>query len=162
MLSGYNLLTLEELSDKNKVDMYELYVACVDGAVGPQWSKDGLNDILALLGVGAFFIENSQNQLIGYIVWRTVGGEAELLNIGVLPEYRNKAFGKSLITAMLSDIKREKINEVFLEVREGNIAAHSLYSALGFSVSGKRDGYYKLLNGGQEHALIMTKAIYSE
>lgn len=63
--------------------------------------------------------------------------EREILNIAVAPQFRR--FG--IATALL---KRELLYraDFFLEVRESNHAARSLYQRLGFLEIARRDKYY--------------------
>lgn len=77
---------------------------------------------------------------------------AEITNIAVLKEYRNKKVGFKLVNQMISDLIDLDISEIFLEVRENNIGAISLYKKAGFKIIGKREKYY---TNPIENALIM-------
>jgi len=75
----------------------------------------------------------------GFLVARpTAPGEKELLNVAVEPSARRAGVGRMLVeTALFSG----RCNW-FLEVRESNLAAISLYKSIGFEPSGRREGYY--------------------
>ena len=61
-------------------------------------------------------------------------GEIRLVDIALLPQFRNRGLGEYLIRMLLSDAARSK-SAVRLSVLRGNRAAH-LYERLGFEVTG--------------------------
>ncbi len=88
--------------------------------------------------------QNSEGELpvLGFLVARNVVSEWELENIVVAPEVRGKGIATLLVEELLSRAKLSKSDQVFLEVRESNQAARSLYKKLGFQESGRRNAYY--------------------
>ena len=75
----------------------------------------------------------------GFIVSRRVADkEREILNIAVHPEFRRLGVATELLRAEIARWPGAH----FLEVRESNIAARSLYEGLGFQAVGTRPGYY--------------------
>ncbi len=77
--------------------------------------------------------------VVGYLVVRTVAAqEFEILNVAVAPEFRRAGVARALLRDQLNGKK----GDWFLEVRESNVPARSLYAALGFQVAGTRPGYY--------------------
>jgi ribosomal-protein-alanine N-acetyltransferase len=89
--------------------------------------------------------------VIGYYIISLVKDEMEILNIAVCQKFRNKSFGKGILTNILNIANTKKIKSVFLEVRESNITALKLYKKFGFNEVGLRKKYYKT-----ENALILT------
>jgi ribosomal-protein-alanine N-acetyltransferase len=82
----------------------------------------------------------SDGRVAGFLVTREVGpGEWEILNVAVDPAYRRKGLAQRLIQGELSG----RTGAWFLEVRESNAAAISLYKGLGFREAGRRKNYYK-------------------
>ena len=69
--------------------------------------------------------------------------EGEILNLGVAPAHRRCGVGRALAIATLEQLSAAGVRQVFLEVRESNVAARRLYEALGFREVGRRDGYYR-------------------
>lgn len=53
--------------------------------------------------------------------------------VGVRPEYRGKGIGRRLMEGVLDAARGRGLETVFLEVIEGNKAAHELYRKLGFT-----------------------------
>ena len=84
-----------------------------------------------------FVVAELDGVVAGFAVWRTVGeGEWELLNIAVDPVFRRRGVGRALVGALPP-------GRIFIEVRESNRAARTLYETSGFSVCGRRRGYYQ-------------------
>jgi polysaccharide biosynthesis protein PslH len=77
--------------------------------------------------------------IAGFLVWRqTAPDEREILNLAVDPSRRRQGIARRLLEgAILSSGAAW-----FLEVRESNTAALSLYKGLGFEVNGRREAYY--------------------
>ena len=90
----------------------------------------------------------------GFIVWRTVADEAEIISIGVAPDARRNGIAGALILLMEQELKKQSIRNVFLEVSEVNIPAKKLYEKYGFLATGKRPKYYDGID-----AIIMTKEL---
>lgn len=90
----------------------------------------------------------------GFIVWRVVADEAEIITIGVAPKARRQGIAETMILLMEQELKKSSVVNVFLEVSEVNYPAKKLYEKLGFKPTGKRPKYY---NGTD--AIIMTKEL---
>ncbi|MDY7095927.1 MAG: GNAT family N-acetyltransferase [Acidobacteriota bacterium] len=127
--------------------LVDLEAACLDDS----WSRAQLADaldhsltILALLpdGTGA-----------GFALFRPLGEEAELLRIGVAPEHRQRGLGRCLLDAGLRRLARAGSRICHLEVAASNGAAIALYESSGFTLQGRRRGYYR---GGSD-ALLMSR-----
>lgn len=85
-------------------------------------------------------VAEADQWIVGFLVSRPVApGEREILNIAVHPEYRRLGIAKKLIR---NEIDRWRTTH-FLEVRQSNAAARSLYRSLGFEEVGVRPGYYE-------------------
>jgi ribosomal-protein-alanine N-acetyltransferase len=72
-----------------------------------------------------------------------VAGEAELLTIAVDPAHRRQGLGRTLVEAFLAEARQRGAETAFLEVAEDNTAARTLYTAAGFTQTGRRKGYYR-------------------
>ena len=96
-------------------------------------------------------IVSSQN---GFIVWRAVGDEAEIITIGVAPDARRNGIAETMLILMEQELKKQRVVNVFLEVSKVNYPAIKLYEKMGFSVTGNRPKYY---NGVD--AIIMKKTL---
>lgn len=75
----------------------------------------------------------------GFLVTREVGpGDYEILNVAVEPRRRRLNIARELISRALAN----RSGSWFLEVRESNYPARSLYHKLGFEEIGIRKSYY--------------------
>ena len=75
-----------------------------------------------------------------------------IIEVAVAPDCRRKGIAKALITQAIQSADGPAA--VFLEVRESNAPAVSLYEALGFEQIGERKDYY---DRPKENAIIMRK-----
>lgn len=90
----------------------------------------------------------------GFIVWRTVADETELISIGVAPHARQTGIASAMLAIMTGDAQKHGAKKIFLEVAENNTPARALYERNGFTIVGRRPKYYD----GTD-ALIMEKQI---
>ena len=82
-----------------------------------------------------------EERVAGFLASRTlVPGESEILNVAVLPEYRRRGVGRTLLATWLGSVQ----GTVFLEVRASNEAARTFYRSLGFEDFLLRPQYYAL------------------
>lgn len=95
----------------------------------------------------------SSGKATGFILGWNVGDEGEIARVGVLTALRQQGLGKMLLDAALVEFEKRGVNEVFLEVRAGNVAALRLYESRVFGRVGVRRGYYA--NG--EDAIVMSR-----
>jgi [ribosomal protein S18]-alanine N-acetyltransferase len=83
-------------------------------------------------------------QLTGYAGMLFTGGpEADVLTLAVGPAYWGKGTGTALLQALFDEAARRQCTQIFLEVREDNQRARSLYLRHGFAEIGVRRGYYQ-------------------
>jgi [ribosomal protein S18]-alanine N-acetyltransferase len=79
----------------------------------------------------------------GFICYRRMVDEVELLNVAVAPASRRRGVGEALVRILLREADAMGVTRVVLEVRVSNTAARSLYARLGFAPLGVRRGYYR-------------------
>lgn len=94
----------------------------------------------------------NSGRLLGYAICWTIGDQAELGNVAVAPAERGRGIGKRLVEAVIARIRARGARECFLEVRESNKSARSLYERCGFKIIGRRRHYY---TRPMEDALVM-------
>ena len=103
-----------------------------------------------------WLVAQEDGKLIGYVGSQSVPPEADVMNLAVAPEWRNKGIGRALMTALIAQLHSRGITALFLEVRVGNLPAQSLYQSLGFVEAGRRPKYYV---NPTEDALILRKGL---
>ena len=106
------------------------------------WSREAYETFLANPGQGSCWAAEHQGRLAGFVCFRIVRGEAELLNLAVLPDLRRQGIGSGLLDVALQETGEAGATKMFLEVRESNAEALRLYQRFGFSRCGRREGYY--------------------
>ncbi len=119
------------------------------------WRRSSFEDCLK--GRQKCWLAEYRDRLVGYVVVTHAGGDAELLNLAVLPELQRKGIGQLLLAHAL-ELVQGKADMLFLEVRVSNRKAIELYSREGFFEIGNRKNYYPT-NNGYEDALLMAKQL---
>lgn len=118
------------------------------------WSADTFSGLIARADAECFVAE-SAGTLMGYAVFWWAHGEAELGDIAVSARHRGRGVGTALLRSVIEDARGRGVRRVFLEVREGNADAISLYRRFGFREVGRRPDYYRQ---PREDALVMVRS----
>lgn len=82
-------------------------------------------------------------ELIGFVVFRCVLDEAEIITIATAPKARKRGIAKALLSQSSTLMKAESLSSIHLEVAAANAAALTLYRSLGAEETGRRKGYYR-------------------
>lgn len=93
--------------------------------------------------------------LVGFICFRTVEDESELLNLCVHPEYQRMGFALEMMTFYTHFCRTMNIRTLFLEVGCTNEAAVRLYESLSYEPVGTRAKFYQ----GRLDAFIMRREL---
>lgn len=102
------------------------------------------------------FVAQNGSAEVGFIVWRQVGAEMEILNLAVAPEFRRGGVGSALLEAALAAVRAADGRTVYLEVRQSNRAAQIFYTGHGFVHTGRRASYYQT---PVEDALVLSRVL---
>lgn len=97
--------------------------------------------------------EGEHGAVIGMLVLWLIVDEAHIATIATKPEYRRQGVAQELLVSALIFARDEGAKTAFLEVRENNVAAQSMYRKYGFVETGRRPHYYK---DNDEDAILMT------
>ena len=127
------------------------------GSFADPWSEESFRRLIG--GHSAIFQVVGyppHHAVAGYVIAFAVGQDAELLNIAVHPEQRGKGLAGQMLDAVLIELGRRGVRSAFLEVRESNAAARSLYGSRGFTEIGRRRNYYRR---PVEDALVMRRVL---
>lgn len=120
------------------------------------WSA---NSFVDCLNAGyAAWVWICDDRVLAYGVMMMGAGEAHLLNLCVDPEWRRVGLARSLLDHLLRIAGAAECERMFLEVRLSNLAAQQLYDTYGFSVVGRRKGYYPAA-AGREDAIVMVREL---
>lgn len=105
------------------------------------WSENMVADLVDSTWDEVWVLE-SDGIVIGYINYRFIAGEGELMRIAVLPELRGHGLSRKLMDIMTEDAGKNDVSDITLEVRAGNTPAIGLYKSYGFKEEAVRKGYY--------------------
>ena len=95
----------------------------------------------------------SNHPVIGYICFRNIEDESELLNICVHPQYRQMGIAKKLMQFYIEFCGKRKIKTFYLEVNALNQPAIHLYHLFFYQSLGRRKKFYQ----EKFDALLMVK-----
>lgn len=101
-------------------------------------------------------VGEERGKVVGYAALWFAADEAELGDLAVRPELRGRGFGRRLLDGALAEAARRGARQVYLEVRESNVAARRLYERAGFATAGVRADYY---SEPKEDAILMTRPL---
>ena len=136
-------------------DLSEVVAIATSSASNP-WSRNMfIGEMLNPLSY-CFIIKgkgDSKHFLIGFICFRNIEDESELLNICVHPQYRQLGIGKKLMQFYIGSCNKDKIKTFYLEVDSSNQVAIHLYRLFAYQLTGERKRLYQ----GKYDALIMTR-----
>jgi len=102
---------------------------------------------------------NSASWVLGqnaFAIWQVAVDECELLSIAVNVADRGKGYAKALMEHSHKELAKQGFKKCFLEVRENNTAAISLYKNFGYEKIAERKKYY--VDG--ECAVVMTTSLF--
>ena len=134
--------------EAGRLDVAPQLVEILDDVYGQSpWT---LEQVLADLGQPQNWsvFAYSGEELVGFLAMQENLYELEVVQIAVRKEWQ----GRGIAGQLLESLPQEK--EVFLEVREGNTPARTLYQKQGFKEIGCRKGYY---HAPSEDAIMMKR-----
>jgi ribosomal-protein-alanine N-acetyltransferase len=113
------------------------------------WTESQLSEEVSYGPPGAVLVLRSSTRsgdrwdgIRAYCVYRMIVDEMHILNVAVAPEWRRRGLARWLMRFALEKAARDGARRAFLEVRESNREALSLYQGMGFVRAGSRRGYY--------------------
>ncbi|MBS4210505.1 ribosomal protein S18-alanine N-acetyltransferase [Bacillus sp. FJAT-50079] len=116
------------------------------------WPAEAFHNDILHNRFATYVMIECNREVAGYCgVW-LVMDEAHITNIAILPQFRSRKLGESLLREMMSLAKEAGAITMTLEVRVSNQPAKSLYKKLGFQEGGIRKNYY---TDNYEDALVM-------
>lgn len=125
-------LTDEQIKQLNEVEQ-----VCFHGSWTREMLLEEINNPLCV-----FTSSQRDGKEAGFALGKVVADEAELYQIGVLPEYRRCHIAKELLNELHRLMKEKGAVCCFLEVRSRNSAAIALYESFGYERISTRRGYY--------------------
>ena len=133
------------------VDLHRLVEIAAHAATAAQWSQSEYQKLFAPDPAVALdqtqprtaLVVEQDGSVVGFIVGRQAVDEWEIENIAVTGAARRCGLGSRLVGELLDQVRNGGGKSVFLEVRESNRAARSLYEKWAFIEVGRRKMYYQ-------------------
>lgn len=120
------------------------------------WSRGSFSQELKNALSHCFILKEANDpsvQTIGFLCFRIIGEESEILGLAVHPQYRRMGHGKQLMRFYLEYCSRSSVKSYSLETNASNQPAICLYRSFSYRVIGVRPRYYL----GREDALLMAR-----
>jgi|JFJP01.1.fsa_nt_gi [ribosomal protein S18]-alanine N-acetyltransferase len=115
-----------------------------------------LYEEFALNPFGYYFVYELNKTIVGYIGFRAIDKNAEMMNFAVDPDYQGQGYGDQILSFVLSFLQDKGVKTFVLEVRKSNERARKLYEKYGFTQSHLRKKYYE-----NEDAIVYIKEVLS-
>ena len=128
-------------------------------AFNAAWTAPDIARLMTIMGGFALIAET--DGIVGFILARAVGGEAEILTLAVAPWARRQGVAAALVEAVTVHAAAEGAKAVFLEVAADNPTAVGVYLRAGFQQAGLRRGYYARPDSRPIDALVLRRALNS-
>lgn len=120
------------------------------------WSEENFRTALDSDAVSIRVCLSEDGAVAGFACLLTVADEGELLNLASSPSVRRKGAGQRLLAHCIALCREKGVSVLYLEVRETNVPARSLYRKNGFEEIGVRRNYYEK---PRENAILMRRVL---
>lgn len=144
---------IRAMSEENYVAAAAIEAECFDDR---PWTAEQFREELGI-DFSRTFLAYEGGEAAGFVNMWFTPPVAIINNIAVRERFRRRGIGTALISAALGECGG--CSSLTLEVRVSNDAAIALYERFGFSLVGRRKGFYE---NPSEDALIMTKFMQKE
>lgn len=114
-----------------------------DSPTAAHWSKDQYLAAFSGVAPRRVTLVLEENGLLGFLAGQAVGQEWEIENVVVASPARRRGLATQLVQEFLRLARSAGGEDVFLEVRESNLAARRLYEKLQFVETARRTAYYR-------------------
>ena len=120
-------------------DMPTLLAIEQEAASSAHWARE---QYASLVESGVVLVAEEAGNVSGFVCAKAVAGDWEIENMVVAKQGRRRGIGSGLLDELLRCIRNQAGAAVWLEVRESNQPARSLYEKYGFRETGRRPRYY--------------------
>lgn len=128
-----------KIQDASFADIYaDMHTVCFEKG----WNESMMRQMLLLPGALGL-IAYEDDKPTGFILYAFSPEQADIVAVGVLPEFRGKKVSDELMEKSFKSLQDKGVREIFLEVAVDNNHAIDLYQRHGFIQVGKRQKYYQ-------------------
>jgi ribosomal-protein-alanine N-acetyltransferase len=124
------------------------------------WDQPSLAGLLDHPAALALLAKSTDDPAVaGFIIAHVAADEAEVLSVGVAPEWQRRGVARLLFDELVSAAASRGAKQLYIDVAADNGPALALYSGLGFVEKGRRSGYYVHQAAPASDALLLTRAL---
>jgi ribosomal-protein-alanine N-acetyltransferase len=122
-------------------------------------------EVLALPGFRGWLAtvevsSGSETDPAGMLLVQIGGDSADILTIATRPpSWRRRGIGRTLLARAEAELADDGVARMILEVAEENRTAITFYLARGYTIEGRRPGYYAATDGPSRDALVMARTL---
>lgn len=142
-------MMLERMNEDHVAQVAALEKLCFPDPWSERSVASELDNPLSL-----WLVATEGERVLGYVGSQSVLDEADMMNVAVHPDARRRGLARSLVEALIEQLKDREVRMLTLEVRASNEPAKALYESMGFTQVGRRKNYYL---APREDALILRK-----
>lgn len=132
---------------------FDQAVPVYGAAFDEPYPEPALRDLVETSGSDGL-VALSEGRVVGFVVWRVILDEAEIITVGVDPAHQGRGLGETLMRAAMAAAAK-KATVLYLEVGADNPGALRLYLKLGFEHIGLRKNYYRRADRSRVDAHVM-------
>jgi ribosomal-protein-alanine N-acetyltransferase len=126
----------------------------------PPWDRESILALIEHPAAAAFVAQvREPRTLAGFVIGQIAADEAEILSIGVAPEWQRRGIARQMIEGLVRAGRRAEVKRLYLEVSADNTPAFRLYRSLGFAQVGRRKGYYRRPGGQPVDAIVLALSL---
>lgn len=150
-MKNHKILNMKSSHSKN---VYELQIKNKPELGSNIWKDSEIKNLLDKENSFCMISLNKSN-ISGFCLFLQIHNSLELYTIFVAPNFRNQGIAKLFLKKAKHFCKKNLLKGIFLEVKENNYLAISLYKNQDFNLIGRRKDYY-CKNGKFFDALLMS------
>ena len=133
-----HLVRLRPMREADIDRVYEIECLCFHRP----WTRESFHSELANL-CARYVVLEEDGVVVAYGGMWIIIDEAHVNNVAVHPDCRGRGYGRRIMKELMRGAYRAaEIVQMTLEVRVSNDVAIALYASMGFTVKGRRKGYY--------------------
>lgn len=149
-------LSLLWASPERAADISKLHGRLFD----PPWDAESIAQLIEHPAAAAFVAQvREPKTLVGFVIGQIAADEAEILSVGVAPEWQRRGIARNMIEGLVRAARRAEVKRLFLEVAADNTAAIRLYKGLGFADVSRRKAYYRRPGGQPVDAVVLVLSL---
>ncbi|WP_031237908.1 ribosomal protein S18-alanine N-acetyltransferase [Asticcacaulis sp. AC466] len=130
------MTTIRQLDAPSK-QLEHIHTRCFDYG----WSEGVFADLL-IKPHHRTYVFDVDGEIVSFVVMTVVAGEGEILTICTDPNFQKRGLARMLLEQVITTVRNEGAESLFLEVAIDNPAALRLYESVGFKKTGRRKAYY--------------------